>query len=266
MNARIARDLLIMVAIFGGIWALVAIAPWKVNVPDLGFTVEREQQLGRIMVEEWMFDTGGVELLDNDTVDAALRTVNDRLLEALGPSEYDHHIWVVKNDEINAITLPGGYILVYSGLIRFSDSAEEVAAVIAHELGHVEQRHVLSRLIKEFGLQLLFTVVSGGDAVVVGELSRTALSNMFNRKQEEEADAFGWELMAKAGLDPRVLATFFRKLEAEHPSGPEQLEILNTHPHNSARIRASLEKSLPEGFEERPFDIDWQGVKDAMSK
>jgi beta-barrel assembly-enhancing protease len=264
MNGRIARDLLILLAIFGGIWALVAIGPWSVKAPDLGFNVEREQQLGRIMVEEWMFDKGGVALLDNETVDAAMQTVNDRLLEALGPSEYDHHIWVVKNDEINAITLPGGYILVYSGLITFSDSAEEVAAVIAHELGHVEQRHVLSRLIKEFGLQLLFTVVSGGDAVVVGELSRTALSNMFNRKQEEEADAFGWELMAKAGLDPRVLATFFRKLEAEHPSGPKQLEILNTHPHNSARIRASLEKQLPEGFEERPLDVDWQGVKDAV--
>src|SRR5690606_14150945 len=124
----------------------------------------------KVLVEDWMLSDGGLKLLENSAVDSALDVINSRLLDALGNSEYDHHIWVVKNDEVNAVTLPGGYVLVYSGLIRFSESPEEVAAVIAHELGHVEERHVVGRLIKEFGLQILFSVLSGGDAVLVGEL------------------------------------------------------------------------------------------------
>lgn len=261
MNRRIVRDLLIMLAVFGGIWAVVALIPWNVSAPDMGLSVEKEQALGKIMVEDWMFDKGGMELLSSPGLDSALSIINTRLLDALGPSEYDHHIWVVQNEEINAITLPGGYILVYSGLIAFSDSPEEVAAVIAHELGHVEKRHVVSRLVKEFGLQLLFSALTGGDAVLVGELSRSMVSNMFNRKQEEEADAFSWDLLSEAGIDPRVLATFFRKLEEENPSGADELEILSTHPHNRARIRATLERALPETFKEERLPLDWGRVK-----
>jgi len=266
MNKRILRDLLIMLAIFGGIWAVVALIPWNVDMPDMGFSVENEQALGKIMVEDWMFDKGGIELLSNPVIDSGMQVINDRLLDELGPSDYDHHIWVVKKDEINAITLPGGYILVYSGLIAFSDSPEEVAAVIAHELGHVEERHVVSRLVKEFGLQLMFSVLTGGDAVLVGELSRSMLSNMFNRKQEEEADAFSWKLLTEAGIDPRILATFFRKLEDKHPSGADELELLSTHPHNRARIRATLEKSLPDGFVEQPIDVDWERMQHEIGR
>jgi len=264
MNKRIVRDLVILLAIFGGIWAAATLIPWNIDTPDLGISVAQEQDLGKLMVEDWMFDKGGMELLANPTVDSAMEVVNARLLDALDSSEYDHHIWVVNNDEVNAVTLPGGYILVYSGLIEFSDSPEEVAGVIAHELGHVEERHVVGRLVKEFGLQILFSVLTGGDAVILGELSRSLLSNMFNREQEEEADAYGWELLCKAGIDPRVLATFFRKLEDRHPSMPDEMELLSTHPHNAARIRATLEKSLPENFEAKEFDLDWKRVKNSL--
>lgn len=266
MSPKLFRDLLLLVLPFAGIWALIYFAPWKIEDPDLGISVEKEEELGRLMVEEWMFEEGQVQMLSNPTLDSAMDVVNERLLAALPYSEYDHHVWVVKESDINAYTLPGGYILVNSGLIEFSDSPEEVASVIAHELGHVEHRHVVNRLIKEFGLTIVFSVLSGGDPVLLSEISRSLLSNMFNRKQEEEADEFSWKLMVDAELDPRVLATFFRKLKDEYPDVPEEMEFMSTHPHHNARIRATLEKSLPDSFVARPYELDWSRVKASLSQ
>jgi predicted Zn-dependent protease len=264
MSGKTLRDLLILAAVFGAIWLIVAIAPWKVDSPGMGISVEKEQTLGEMIVEDWMFEEGQLELVTNPTLDSAMHLLNDRLLSAMDESQYDHHIWIVKENQINAYTLPGGYILVNSGLIEFSDSPEEVAAVIAHELGHVEHRHVVSRLIKEFGLTIVFSVLSGGDPVLLSELSRSLLSNMFNRKQEEEADEFSWQLMVKAGLDPRILATFFRKLKDEYPSMPEEYEFMSTHPHHNARIRSTLERSLPDSFNANPLTINWEKVKASL--
>ncbi len=263
---KIVRDLLILIVVFGAIWAIIAIAPWKVDSPGMGISIEKEQILGKMIVEDWMFGEGQQELMTNPTLDSAMYIVNERLLSALTNTEYDHHIWVVKEDLVNAYTLPGGYILVNSGLIEFSGSPEEVAAVIAHELGHVEHRHVVSRMIKEFGLTIVFSVLSGGDPVLLSELSRSLLSNMFNRKQEEEADGFSWDLMIRADLDPRVLATFFRKLKDEYPTMPEEFEFMSTHPHHSARIRSTLERSLPDTFKADPFVLDWERVKTSMGE
>lgn len=266
MSGKTLRDLLILAAVFGAIWLLIAIAPWKVDTVGMGISVEKEQALGEMLVEDWMFEEGQLELVTNPTLDSAMYVLNQRLLSTLEDSEYDHHIWVVKEDQINAYTLPGGYILVNSGLIEFSDSPEEVAAVIAHELGHVEHRHVVSRLIKEFGLTILFSVLSGGDPILLSELSRSLLSNMFNRKQEEEADEFSWDMMVKAEMDPRILATFFRKLKDEYPSMPEEFEFLGTHPHHNARIRSTLERSLPDTFNATPLTLDWERVKSSIAQ
>lgn len=261
MSKETIRDLIILLGIFGAIWAVLALLPWKCETPDVGLSIEQEQKLGKMLVEDWMLEEGGMALLKDSVVDSAVAVISQRLTDALPESGYDHHIWVVREEQINAMTLPGGYVLVNSGLIRFSDSPEEVAGVIAHELGHVEKRHVVSRMIGEFGLQILFSVITGGDAVILGELSRSLLSTFFSREQEEEADAYAWDLMCRSGSDPRVLATFFRKLEDEHPSGPDELEILSTHPHNEARVRATLEKALPDSFAAKPIEIDWERVK-----
>ena len=264
MSRETIRDLIILLGIFAAIWAVFSLLPWKCKAPEMGLSIDQEKKLGKMLVEDWMLDEGGITLLKDSMVDSAMTVISERLTAVLPESGYEHHIWVIRDEQINAMTLPGGYILVNSGLIRFSDSPEEVAGVIAHELGHVEKRHVLSRMVGEFGLQILFSVLTGGDAVILGELSRSLLSNFFSREQEEEADAFAWDLMCRSGCDPRVLATFFRKLEDEHPNGPDALEILSTHPHNEARVRATLEKALPDTFVQLPINLDWERVKEHL--
>lgn len=257
------RDLLILAGGFGAIWLAFVLVPWEIDEPGLDISVEKEMELGETMIEDWIFESGEMDVVSNPTLDSAMEIITNRLLVQLDSSEFNHHIWVVDQDEINAFTLPGGYIIVNQGLIKFSEHPEEVAGVIAHELGHVEERHVVSRLIKELGVAILFTALGGGDAVLLNEVGRTAVSTAFDRSQEEEADAFAATLLENAKLDPRVLATFFRRLKNEH-NFDERMEMFMTHPHHNARIKAALEIELPENFTSEPFDLDWERVKESV--
>ncbi|MFT4526298.1 MAG: putative Zn-dependent protease [Bacteroidia bacterium] len=257
------RDLLILTGGFGAIWLAFVLVPWEMDEPGLEISVEKEMELGETMIEDWIFESGEMDVVSNPTLDSAMHIISDRLLEQLDSSEFNHHIWVVDQDEINAFTLPGGYIIVNQGLIKFSEHPEEVAGVIAHELGHVEERHVVSRLIKELGVAILFTALGGSDAILLNEVGRTAVSTAFDRSQEEEADEFATALLQKANLDPRVLATFFRRLKNEH-GYDERVEMFMTHPHHNARIKSALEIELPEGFGSEPFEFDWERVKNSI--
>src|SRR5690606_24136018 len=120
-------------------------------------------------------------------------------------------IVVGRNESVNAFALPGGNIVILSGLLEFSENPEEVAAVLAHEMAHVEKRHVVDRLLKEFGMQVVFGVLTGGDLVVLSEISRTVTSTFFDRRQEEEADEFALELLHRCNISPRALGTLFRR-------------------------------------------------------
>jgi beta-barrel assembly-enhancing protease len=265
MNKTI-RDLLILAGGFGAIWVAFVFIPWDIEEPGLDVSVEKEIELGELIVEEWLFKSGEMDVVSNPTLDSAMEIINDRLLAQLDPSEFNHHIWVVNESAINAFTLPGGYIIVNQGLIEFAEHPEEVAGVIAHELGHAELRHVIDRMVKELGMNILFGVMTGGDAVLLNEISRTALATSFDRDQEEEADSYAADLLMKAELDPRVLATFFRRLKNKHGAYDERMEIFMTHPHHNSRIKAALEIELPDTFRSKSLDIDWDRVKRSFEK
>jgi len=159
---------------------------------------------------------------------------------------------------INAFTLPGANILITTGLVEFAGSAEELAAVIAHEMAHVEERHVVTRLVKELGI----AVLTSGDQFVVGELTRIMASTGFDRGQEEEADRFACALLEDAYIEPRTLATFFRKLKEEKDNALlEKFEIVSTHPNFTSRIRYVLEYVPDEDFEAVLIVMDWEEVQ-----
>ncbi|MCH8319106.1 MAG: M48 family metallopeptidase, partial [Bacteroidetes bacterium] len=138
------------------------------------------------------------------------------------------------------------------------------SATTAHEIGHVEHRHVVTKLIKEFGLTLLFSVLTGGDAVVLSEIGKTTISTVFDRKQEKEADLYALDMLTKSNISPQSLAAFFRRLKREKGSYNENLEIFMTHPHVNSRIKSSIEYKVPEDFESIDFDIDWEKVKKSI--
>jgi predicted Zn-dependent protease len=143
---------------------------------------------------------------------------------------------VVRRSEANAIALPGGHIYVFEGLVEKAESVDELAGVIAHEIGHVANRDGTRSMLQAAGLSFLFGMLLGdfvgGSAVVLG--ARAVLQSSYSRDVESAADRFGIELMGRAGGDARALGTLLTKIAgANHPG----MGILSDHPDTKARLK-----------------------------
>lgn len=260
MKEKLFRDVFILCIIFGGIWAAFTYIPWFPEDISVDFPIEKEEQLGDMILENMLENDPEFQPIHSPSVDSAIWVISSRLLDSIGLTEYDYNIVVVRNEAVNAFALPGGNIVVLSGLIDFSENPEELAAVLAHEMAHVEKRHVVDRLVKELGLQVVFGVLTGGDLVVLSEISRTVTSTFFDRKQEEEADEFALDLLHRCSISPRALGTLFRRMKAEYGS-MDEFELLMTHPASNSRIKKAFEFELSEEFKSTPLNLDWDKVK-----
>lgn len=255
MQRSILKDLLILLGVFALIWLLASLFNYP-DHPQL-LSYEKEERLGEAYVD-FILRNPMFKELDNEPIDSAVKLIGERLEGKIKHSEYHYRYVVFENKMINAFTVPGGNILISSGLISFCESPEELAAVIAHEMGHVEERHVLTRLIKELGIELL----TAGDPYVLGEVSGLLTSASFDRKQEEMADRFASELLERSSIEPRTLATLFRRLNEESDNElMKHFEIISTHPNLSSRVREALSYQPGDDFEALPIDLDWERIK-----
>ena len=182
----------------------------------------------------------------DDEVEKPGRAALDRLtrrFEAAAGLPIPLHVVVVRRKEANAIALPGGHVYVFEGLITKAETADEVAGVIAHEIGHVAHRDGTRSILQTAGVSFLFGMLLGdfvgGGAVVLA--AKTVLSSSYSRDVEAAADRFGTELMAKTGGDPRALGTILTRIAgANHPG----MKILLDHPDTKERV-AAIEKHAP---------------------
>ena len=145
---------------------------------------------------------------------------------------------VQKTDELNAYCMPGGRIMVYSGLIDKLDLSDaELATVLGHEIAHALREHTRERVSRDYAQQL---VVEGAAAVAGVSADVANIANMvgqvtfqlpFSREQESEADTIGLELMARAGFDPHAALTLWNKMSSAESSGspPKFLSTQRTH-------------------------------------
>jgi predicted Zn-dependent protease len=255
MQRSILRDLLVLLGVFGLIWLVFSLFSYPED-PHL-LSIAKEERLGEAYVDLILLNPMFGEF-ENRQVDSAINVIGDRLVDGLRDSEYNYRFVVFDNEMINAFTVPGGNILISTGLIGFCDTPEELASVMAHEMGHVEERHVVSRLVKELGIEIL----TSGDQYVIGEVTGLLTSTSFDRKQEEDADGFAARLLEESSIEPRTLATLFRKLEEETDNELlKQFEVISTHPNFRSRIREALSYKPGDDFEALPIDLDWEGIK-----
>ena len=167
---------------------------------------------------------------------------------------------MVRRPEANALALPGGQVFVFAGLIEKADSADEVAGVIAHEMGHVAHRDGTKAVLQAGGLSFLFGMLLGdfvgGGAVVIA--AKSVLQSSYTREAEAAADAFGAELMVKANGNPRALGALLGKVGGATEPG---MKILLDHPDTNARI-AAINRVAP-GRTTTPFlDLgEWAALK-----
>ena len=258
-------NLFLLLAIFGGMWyAFVVWDPDVLSQEDFEISLENEQRLGDLLFEIVAED---YDIIEGDTtIDSVMHVITSRLLQNIELSDYDHKIYVAANPMVNAFALPAGNIVVFTGLIEFTESPEELAAVLAHELGHVELKHVTKKLMAEIGLTIVTSILTNGDPILIDEAFKALASGGFSRKFEGDADDYSFSLMEKSSLSPTSMASLFRRMNREDLSYNESFELLMSHPHNNSRIKKSLEYKTGEGYTLQPYDLDWDKFKDACIK
>lgn len=176
--------------------------------------------------------------------DAALHLLSDRLAGGMEPAFRPRRVIVVKQADQNAIALPGGTVMVFSGLLKEAQDPGELAGVLAHEFTHLRLRHPTAAMIRAVGVGTAITLVTGDSSGVVATGAAMALAGAYSRDDEAEADRGAVTLLARAGLDGNGLAAFFRRLAAK----PSQVPVwLNTHPDSLARAQAVEALKTTEG-------------------
>ena len=198
--------------------------------------IEQEVGIGR-----QAFDGMRAQLKLKDTGAAyeAVRTIGARLTKR---SKYTYEFHVAEDTAVNAFALPGGVIVVNTGLIDLTTRPEELAGVLAHEVQHVERRHSVRGMVKSLGLRGLFAFATGD---IGGSLLGEAVVGMtglkFSRDDESEADRLGLDSLIEADIDPSGMPTFFEKM-SKH-AGEAPVAFVSSHPSSASReaaLRARL--------------------------
>jgi Zn-dependent protease with chaperone function len=256
MWAAVAGSILVVVlGLWFGVDLLVELAVSRIPV-------EWEQKLGESAYRDFLTHQ---EVMKEGSAVTALGEMTQRLTEQIPNNPYKFKVTVVKSDVVNAFALPGGYVVVFTGLMKKAESGEEVAGVLSHELNHVLERHGLERIVKSLGLMTVVAIVLGDQQGLVGmmkQLGVELLTLKFGREQETEADLTGLQLLQRAKIDPSGMIRFFERL-SEKDEG--RVEWLSTHPMSTARAErlkkelAALPKRSPE-----PFTFDWKQVQASL--
>ena len=187
-----------------------------------------------------------------------VKRVAQRLAGATGPAAktFDWRVSLVSSPQVNAFCLPGGKIVVYTGILPVAQSEAGLATVMGHEMAHATLRHGSERLLQQKATQTLMTGVqtSLGDMsyeqqrAIMGAIGAGAQYGLllpFSREHESEADKVGLLYMARAGYDPREAVGFWQRMSEASSGSGKPLEFMSTHPSDATRI-AQLRELLPQ--------------------
>lgn len=203
----------------------------------------------------------------DSTALASLRTILDRLIAA-EPSPYAFRLVIVRDSTVNAFAAPGGLVAVNSGLFDAAASPEEVAAVLAHEIQHVTQRHALQASIRETPIRIAIAVFfGGGGGEKIASFAGSLGALRYRRADEASADRAGLRLLEKADVDVRAMASFMRTLERRQAGVPGVLSYLSTHPVTSDRVAVLESLAAQSRVKARPLldSATWDRVQRGCS-
>lgn len=246
----------------GGVVALYLVfavgIPWLAAALAQYVPVEWEEKLGRQTVA--MMAPRRCE-----EAQPYLDRVTSRLLNAAENNPYRFEFRVAPMDIPNAFAAPGGSIVVTVPLLQEMETPEELAAVLAHEIQHVLQRHTTRNLVKQATLQLLAVLVLGDVSGMAANLATSLGALSYQRSDELEADHMGMELLERAGVDSAAMARMLERLQKlKDQRGGEVPAFLSTHPATSERIGIAKERGRA-GREDVLLlnDRDWAAMKRA---
>ena len=214
-------------------------------------------------------------IIDDPEINGYINTLGYKLLSQLDTKNTDFTFFVIDAPGINAFAGPGGYIIgIHSGLIIEAQSEGELAAVMAHEIAHVTQKH-LARAVQKASVNNIQTtaiiiaaiLLSDNPQLTHAAITASIAGNIqnqlnFSRTHENEADWLGIDMLAQAGYDPQHMAGFFERLKsAMRFTDSEEYEFLRTHPVTSQRIINAQNRAAKYGEVVEPPSPNFEGIK-----
>lgn len=226
---------------------LAVICPFHVSKAQLfkDFSVRDEKELAK---EFAVLVKARLPIIEDPEIKLYVQSVVQKILNSVPPQPFSFETNVIYSPVLNAFATPGGYVCVFSGLLINIEDEDSLAGILSHEIAHVTQRHIASRIDRSKYLSigtlaaLVGAIFAGGGeasgALIAGSMATTQAAMLsYSRDDESDADKFGLQYMLRAGYNPEGMAKAFQVLQSKSFSaGSDFPTYLSTHPNISARI------------------------------
>ena len=205
------------------------------------FSIEDDKALGQQLEAEIAANPQEYPILDKKQYPSAygyLERMRDEIIASgnvVYANKFEWNLYIIHDDEtLNAFCAPGGYIYVYTGLIKYLDDASSLAGVMGHEMAHADERHSVNQMTKMYGIEILTQVALGENTSDAVEISKALVGLKFSRGDETEADRRSVEYLCNTKYHHDGTANFFKKMQEAGMGQPP--EFMSTHPSHENRI------------------------------
>ncbi len=261
---KVGLELVATLVLFFGIFLFAKQVDWISLLRVNQVRKQTEEKLGELLKEILNKDKTACEK------EEIIRPVDSLLTYLCEVNDIDRKTVTLSlfyEEEVNAFALPGNHIVVYSGLIEATENESALAGVLAHELAHLQKRHVMRRLIREMGTAVLLSAASGGAGEKLTAILKELSSASYDRSMEKEADLTAAAYLNQAQWDITPFADFLEKLD--DADTPAFLLWMSTHPSGQDRSDEIKKRYPPENnktFEPLLSPETWQQLKKELNE
>lgn len=257
LAGSLACALILFIGYFAMLWAA------KATIASLPISID--EKIGKLALDS--MDVG--KRLDSaHPASKLVQSIVDKLQPHAAIPNMKFKVIVVEDPQVNAFALPGGQIVVFTGLIREATSAEQIAGVLAHEMSHATLRHGLQSVSQSLGIVAaiqLFVGDIGGLVALGAQIAQQSILTSYSRTSETEADLEGARMLHAAKIDPQAMAEFFGLLKEKEGDIPDAIAWISTHPQHSTRIEniKNHQKSFP-ATQYEPLELNLKEAQEAL--
>ena len=246
---RTARAVLftVLLVLAGTVVALILCKDLLVTAAANGVPVDWEVKLGDKLFEQIRLTK---QLVNEPALDTQFKELTAPLVTGIRDTRYPLKFHIIEEPALNAFAMPGGHVVVHTGLLLAADAPEEVAGVLAHEIAHVTERHAFRSVISSAGLYAILQFFIGDTSSLLATIANNSaflLDRKYSRDFEREADDTGWRYLLQADIEPEGMVRFFKKMQEEEQkllqqvpgggSAEKALSLVSTHPATAERMR-----------------------------
>ncbi len=256
-------------------FSLVFLANCSKNPDDNSiniFSIDDDIKLGQQVKAEIASNPAEYPILDESTHQEAytyLRNIVTKIKnggKVFYKDKFTWEVFIIKDDSVlNAFCVPGGYMYVYTGLIKYMNSEDELAGVMGHEMAHADRRHTTDQMTKQYGIEMLLSIALGGNKGTLTTIAENLLLLKYGRDAEREADKYSVTYLCPTDYKADGFSNFFDKLAADGQNSGKIDAFFSTHPSPDERVKnIKEEKSTQNCSGTATFDSEYANFKNNL--